>query len=149
MLRILPPSHALILGATLLGISGCATAPAPAPQERILCKAIAGAPSESITLAFGLSLPGGGEITEADWEDFLAREVTPDFPAGLSVTEVRGQWQDTPASPIIHERARLVWIIAPSGPGLGAKLTAIRNAYKKRFNQSSVAAFIHSGCASF
>jgi len=147
--RLLPSGQALIFGATLLGISGCATAPAPAPLEKTLCKAIAGAPSESITLAFGLSLSGGGEITEAEWDDFLAREVTPRFPAGLSVTEVRGQWQDTPASPIIQERARLVWIIAPSSPDLGAKLTGIRNAYKKRFNQSSVAAFIHSGCASF
>ncbi len=32
-------------------------------------------------------------ISEADWRDFLDREVTPRFPSGLSVVDVYGQWQ--------------------------------------------------------
>lgn len=103
----------------------------------------------SITLAFGLSTPDGRQVTAKEWNDFLAKTVTPRFPAGLSVIEAQGQWQEMPAQPVTHEPSRLVWIMAPDSPSLVPALDAIREIYKKRFNQKSVAAFMHSGCASF
>ena len=46
-------------------------------------------------LYFGLGSAGKPSegVTEAAWQDFLDTEVTPRFPAGLSVMEVYGQWQ--------------------------------------------------------
>ena len=32
-------------------------------------------------------------LSEQAWRDFLDKEVTPRFPAGLSVVDVYGQWQ--------------------------------------------------------
>src|SRR3954469_22345925 len=32
-------------------------------------------------------------ISEAQWREFLDREVTPRFPDGLSVADIYGQWQ--------------------------------------------------------
>src|SRR5450631_4721750 len=46
-------------------------------------------------LYFGLGpadIPDKG-ISESAWRDFLDKEVTPRFPAGLSVVDVYGQWQ--------------------------------------------------------
>ena len=117
--------------------------------DRDLCLLPHSQKMESITLAFGLTTPDGRQITTEAWNDFLARTVTPRFPAGLSVIEAQGQWQETPAQPVTHEPSRLVWIMAPDSPSLVPALDAIREAYKKRFNQKSVAAFMRSGCASF
>ena len=46
-------------------------------------------------LYFGLGPADRPEqgISEAEWRAFLDREVTPRFPAGLSVLDVYGQWQ--------------------------------------------------------
>ncbi|WP_081866801.1 DUF3574 domain-containing protein [Asaia bogorensis] len=137
-----------------IGLTGCSS-PSPGkpamPTSGCMAQNILTNSREmlSITLAFGLTEPGGRAITASEWSDFLAREVTPRFPAGLSVVEAQGQWQDEPGGPVTHEPARLVWILTPRAVTLAPALAAIRDAYRKRFNQQSVGAFIHSGCASF
>lgn len=46
-------------------------------------------------LYFGLGPAGVPDkgVSENAWRDFLDKEVTPRFPAGLSVVDVYGQWQ--------------------------------------------------------
>src|SRR5262245_4941504 len=44
------------------------------------------------TLYFGTGKPGGGVVTDAEWATFLATEVMPRFPAGLTVMTADGQW---------------------------------------------------------
>ena len=48
-----------------------------------------------VKLYFGLGLADHPEngVSEAQWRDFLDKEVTPRFPSGLSVVDVYGQWQ--------------------------------------------------------
>src|SRR5688572_435979 len=41
----------------------------------------------------GLSIPGGGEVSEAEWRAFIAEEVTPRFPDGLTIWRAEGQWR--------------------------------------------------------
>ncbi|GAB6854690.1 DUF3574 domain-containing protein [Asaia astilbis] len=132
----------------LLGLAGCTINPAP-PAGSASCAGSIGYAARSVTLAFGLSLPGGGSVSEAQWRDFLADTVTPRFPAGFSVIKAQGQWQDTRKAPIIRENSRLIWLIIPNSSALIPALNTIRETYKKRFNQNSVAAFIQEGCASF
>ena len=50
-------------------------------------------------LYFGLGLADASDadekskgVSEAAWRDFLDKEVSPRFPAGLSVVDVYGQW---------------------------------------------------------
>ena len=45
------------------------------------------------TLYFGLSTPHG-KVTSAQWESFLANQVTPIFPDGLTAWDAKGQWKD-------------------------------------------------------
>jgi len=127
------------VGLLIAGIPGCAqvTPRAPSlPTTSNFCARTGGQQNAFVTLAFGLSIPGGGT-------------VTPRFPAGFTAIEAQGQWQNGPTAPIIREKSRLIWIIAPESPELASKLDAIRKAYKEQFNQNSVGAFIQSGCASF
>ena len=43
---------------------------------------------------FGMSKPDGSLVTAAEWQAFVDANVTPRFPAGLSVMDVQGQWRD-------------------------------------------------------
>src|SRR5262245_39608610 len=45
-------------------------------------------------LYFGMNKPGGGEVTDEEWSNFLSEEVTPKFPDGFTVVEGYGQWRD-------------------------------------------------------
>lgn len=98
---------------------------------------------------FGLSRPDGRLITQTEWQDFLTTTLTPAFPAGLSVQEASGQWQDRTTQRVTREPARLVWVIAPNTPALPATLDTIRDTYKARFQQQSVGLTFNVVCASF
>src|SRR5689334_1642317 len=63
-------------------------APAPRPAAAAFQTLI------SDRLYFGRNIPGGGVVSESDWQTFLADVVTPRFPAGLSVLRAQGQWRD-------------------------------------------------------
>lgn len=86
-------------------------------------------------LYFGMSIPGGGAVTEAQWAEFLEREVTPRFPAGLTVLDARGQWRDAKGD-IGKEPTRVLVIL--HGDGVDAKLEEIRKLWREKFHQESV-----------
>ena len=91
-------------------------------------------------LYFGLgpaSDPGRG-ATDAQWQDFLDREVTPRFPSGLSVLDVYGQWQGAKQASPEHERTKLLIVDYPNTPENNAKVEAIRLAWKTRTHAQSV-----------
>jgi hypothetical protein len=89
-------------------------------------------------LVFGLSVPGReGAVTEAEWTGFLADEVTPRFPDGLTVVDARGQWRNA-AGQVTAEPSKVLVILHPPDPALHAGFEAIREAWKKRFGQESV-----------
>ncbi len=88
-------------------------------------------------LYFGLALAEGGTVTAGQWDEFLAREVTPRFPAGLTVLDARGQWQDGNGN-VVREPSKVLVIFHAAGAGEGGKLEEIRAAYRKRFGAESV-----------
>ncbi|EDY59480.1 DUF3574 domain-containing protein [Streptomyces sp. SID5470] len=54
-----------------------------------------GAPYVGTQPFFGTERPGGGPaITGQQFRAFVAKEVTPGFPDGLTVQSGRGQWRD-------------------------------------------------------
>jgi hypothetical protein len=83
----------------------------------------------SDTLYFGTQRPGGGVVSEAEWQQFVAEEVTPRF-SGFTVWEARGTWKGE------SEATHVVQIVHPHGHE--AELRAIIDAYKKRFAQEAV-----------
>ncbi|WBB59720.1 DUF3574 domain-containing protein [Streptomyces sp. WMMC500] len=136
---------ALTLAAALAGAAaatapaaladGETTAPAAPPQAADLD------PYVQTHLMFGTVRPDGGpDVTDRQFRAFVDRVVTPRFPAGLTVDEVRGQYRDRHGT-IERERSYEVYLLYPlteAGEQDG-RIEEIREAYTRRFAQESVA----------
>ncbi len=97
---------------------------------------------------FGRGKPGGGAVSGEEWSDFLAAEVTPRFPDGLTVVDARGQWRDATGS-IGREGAKLLIVLAVPGADAVQRTAEIADAYKHAFNQQSVLRTVETVCAAF
>jgi hypothetical protein len=93
-------------------------------------------------------LLGRGKASDARWRDFLAREVTPRFPDGLTVYETAGQWRNPATNLIVREKSRVLRIIVPADSAPD-KIAAVAEAYKKQFRQKSVGIVTRPVCVSF
>ena len=99
-------------------------------------------------LFFGRSGGAAEVVTEEAWRAFLATEITPRFPQGLTVLDASGQWRN-PSGTIVRERTKLAVILAEPGES-GMRLTdEIAQAYKRVFGQESVLRVVGPACASF
>ena len=88
-------------------------------------------------LLFGLSIPAGGEVSDAQWQTFVDEIVTPRFPDGFTVIDGAGQYRQN-SGKIDHERSKILLIFHDSDDATIKKLDEIRQAYKKQFGQESV-----------
>jgi hypothetical protein len=87
--------------------------------------------------------------SEARWRRFLAQDVTPRFPDGLTAYETTGQWRDPATRKISREKSRVLRIIVPLDPPVQDKLDAVANAYKSQFRQKSVGIVTRHACVAF
>lgn len=121
-----------------LALSACAQpAPSATPQVASSVCAAPLQPALEINLYFGRGKPSGGEVSDAEWASFLSGTVTPQFPAGLTVIDARGQHRD-PAGVIGSERTKLVVIVVFDAPAHQAKVTSVVETYKGRYGQHEV-----------
>src|SRR5258706_9657908 len=97
-------------------------------------------------LFFGRNIAGGGMVSDEEWRRFLDQEMTPRFPAGLSVSDIDGQ-NPNAGGGIVRERSKQLLIVGPGSEE--TKLNAIRDAYKRRFSQESVLLVESAVCAAF
>jgi hypothetical protein len=90
-------------------------------------------------LFFGTAKPDGTAVTEEEWTAFLADEVTPRFPDGLTVLEAAGQWQGEDGE-VVRERSKQLILLYPqkAAAEAGKEIEAIRAAYETAFEQGSV-----------
>jgi hypothetical protein len=100
-------------------------------------------------LMFGRKIGDRVAVTEAQWASFVDREITPRFPDGLTVVDARGQWRDPDKNRIVREPSKLVTIVLPGKLEDAERLNEIAEAYKKRFQQQSVAIILRPACVSF
>ena len=100
-------------------------------------------------LMFGRNIGGHVGVSDSAWMRFLAREVTPRFPDGLTVSDAVGQWRDPSRARIVREPSKRMEIVLPGKDDDQNRLAAIVNAYKSRFRQQSVLVIVRSGCVSF
>jgi hypothetical protein len=125
--------------------------PAIAQPLSPACKEVPGShPFMRTDLFFGLGKPNGAEVTEAEFQQFLAREVTPQFPDGLTLLSGRGQFKDA-SGHVVKEPTRVVIVIYPLERSTqhNQHLEQIRNAYKNAFQQGSVLRTDEVTCVSF
>ena len=80
----------------------------------------------------GLSIPGGGAVTQADLDAFIASEVEPRFPGGFTVWRARGHWKGG------YEETMVIEILHAPSPGLNEAVRQIGEAYRTRFRQEAV-----------
>ena len=99
-------------------------------------------------LFFGRSQGSVEVVSEEAWRTFLAEEVTPRFPDGLSVLDAAGQWRNG-SGEIVRERTKLLLVLAPSGGDAMQRTEEIADAYKRAFGQSSVLRVVTPACVSF
>ena len=91
-------------------------------------------------LYFGLGLADHPEngISEQEWRGFLDKEVTPRFPAGLSVLDVYGQWQGKTETVPERLRSKMLIIYYQDSEENREKIAAIRTAWKQKTGDQSV-----------
>ena len=128
-----------------------ANAPAIETNLRQFCKNV---PSSQLfartELFFGLGKPDGSEVTEAEFQQFLTREVTPRFPDGLTLLSGRGQFKNSNGL-IVKEHSKLLILLYPltQANDSSQKVEQIRKAYKTAFQQESVLLTDEQSCVSF
>jgi Protein of unknown function (DUF3574) len=106
-------------------------------------------PMQRIELMFGRNVHGRPGVGDAAWAKFLAREITPRFPNGLTVVDAAGQWRDPATGRLAREPSRLVIIVTAGDAPADEKVAAIVAAYKQRFRQKSVGVVTSAACAAF
>ena len=87
-------------------------------------------------LYFGLSIPGGGHITDEEWNNFIDKYITTSFPKGLTIIDDHGQWKS--GGKIIKEDSRLIILFHVNNKESDEKIEMIREKYKELFRQESV-----------
>ena len=98
-------------------------------------------------LFFGLHDSAGNRVSEAEWDAFVADTVTPRFPAGMTIIDVNGQWQE-PSGNIQREETKLLMGLLDSADGEGLRLiNEISDEFVSRFNQDPVFRIVHEICA--
>lgn len=99
-----------------------------------------------IDLYFGRDQASAGEVSDEAWATFLADDVTPRFPDGLSVLDVAGQYRE-PGGRLVREKTKLVVIVVFDAPVYRAQVAAIVEAYNRRFGQHGVFRVERAVCA--
>ncbi len=120
-----------------LGLLGLLAVAACVQPERPSSCAAPLRPAVELNLYFGRDKPAGGEVSDAEWASFVAESVTPRFPDGLSVLDIEGQYRD-PSGRIGRERSKLLLVVVFDAPAHAEKVSAIVQAYNRRFGQHSV-----------
>jgi hypothetical protein len=126
------------IAAILLAITGfttAATAYATAPSAATEAVST-GEVFHRTELYFGRNRPGG-EVTEAEFAQFLDVEVTKRFPDGLTLLDALGQFQD--GGTVTKEKSKLLILLYPiTDRTANREIEEIRQAYKDQFQQTSV-----------
>jgi hypothetical protein len=115
----LSPTH--LFACALLTLSGCASQQQWTRTE----------------LLFGLSRPGGEDVTDAEFQAFLDQVVTPRFAQGYTVLSAQGRWREQTGVQRV-EQARMVIIVHQHNAQGSREIDEIRNQYKSLFGQEAV-----------
>ncbi len=139
-MRAFPASAAAVLSAAAVALSACAT-----PHHGACA---GGERRRTVELIFGRSVKGAPDVSEADFAEFLDKDVSARFPLGLTVIDAQGRWR-SPDGQSVREPSKIVLIVLPGEAGDRAKLEAVRQDYRQRFHQDSVLQVASHACVSF
>jgi hypothetical protein len=124
----------LLCAWVVLPLLPACTAPSSAPASSagmLRCTA-----QTNSRLYFGLDSPDG-PVSDAAWQDFVDREVTPRLPDGFTWWTAKGQWRGNDGV-IGREDSRVLDVVAPNSVAHRQALAEIAGRYKTRFRQQAV-----------
>lgn len=127
--------------AALMFLPSCTVLPqtcAPPSQAKV-----------SAELMFGRKIGDRIGVSEAAFAAFVAREISPRFPDGLTVIDAKGQWRDNERGTIVREPSKVVLLTFDDDPARRADIAAIAEAYKRQFRQQSVLTSLRASCVTF
>jgi hypothetical protein len=104
-----------------LYLSACATV-APRVEPAVL----------SDRLFCGLSIPGGGIVSQQELDAFINEIVEPRFPRGFTIWRAQGRWRGG------SEEVMVLEIIHPLGMRDDDAMREIADEYRRRFRQEAV-----------
>ena len=99
------------------------------------------------TLYFGLSIPGGGNVADADWKAFADDAIGHAFPNGFTVADARGTWRGADGA-AVSEPSHVVTIVHPDDAASDAAIRALVQRYRTTFRQEAVLRERTSACVS-
>ena len=99
------------------------------------------------TLYFGLSIPGGGSVADADWNAFADDAIGHAFPNGFTIADAHGTWRGADGASV-SEPSRVVTIVHPDDGTSDAAIRAIVQRYRTTFRQEAVLRERTSVCVS-
>jgi hypothetical protein len=126
-------------------LAGCAELPAaasscllPAEQHMLVAE-----------LFFGRNIKGRRPLTDAEWAEFAARTIAPNFPDGFTTFDGEGQWRNPRTGQIAGGETKILLVAAKPELNLSRRLLAVIDAYKAQFQQQSVGIITRDSCATF
>jgi hypothetical protein len=89
-------------------------------------------------LYFGTNKADNQRVTEAEFDEFVEREVTPRFPDGLTLLTGYGQFRNS-AGELTREKSYVLIVFYPKRmPDANRRIQEVREQYKADFSQESV-----------
>ena len=79
----------------------------------------------------------GGEISEQQFAEFLSQEVTPAFPAGMTVYDAYGQMQHS-SGEIVKQKTKVVVLVHKSSKADDDAINRITTAYRSKFGNPQI-----------
>ncbi|HVS93177.1 MAG TPA: DUF3574 domain-containing protein [Mucilaginibacter sp.] len=89
-------------------------------------------------LYFGLSKPGGGTVTEQEWNNFKNDQACRVFKEGNTIIDATGSWRDPKTGKSVTEPSRIVIYLHKNNAKISRQIDSLRQKYKTLFNQESV-----------
>ena len=89
-------------------------------------------------LYFGQSKPGGGMITEKEWNSFKEEHIAKVFKEGSTVLNGAGNWYDPVSHKLITEPTYVVIYIYKKSSSISAQIDSLISRYKSMFQQQAV-----------
>lgn len=133
----------LVFAIVILALPAGAQAPASLCHDPLK-------PMLRVELSFGRDIRGHHNVvSDRQWAHFLAHDLTPVFPDGLTVFDGRGQWRDAGSAIVMREHTKIVVIVTPDSGGVRARVASVVSVYKERFKQHSVGIVMQQVCAAF
>lgn len=121
----------VIMAVLLLGVFGCSNPGSPSPPDSQNPQWV------SAEIYFGRNIPAGGEVSEQQFADFLTSEVTPAFPAGLTVYDTYGQMQNSNGE-IVKQKTKVVLLVYENSGANTAAVKKIISTYRSNFGSPQV-----------